>query len=131
MEVFAIAVGGALGALSRYGLGVAVNKLFYSKLPLGTLLVNIIGAFIIGFLWALFTEIDFPKHFKNFALVGFVGSFTTFSTLSLDTIKLINQGHTKLATFYIIATNLIGLLMVLAGYFTYYKAKRLAVAYLN
>ncbi len=92
-QIMAIMIGGALGAAMRY----LVSNGFYSLLgrdfPYGTLAVNVIGSFLMGVLTVLLIdrgEID--PLIKLAILVGFLGSFTTFSTFSMDTLVLINEG---------------------------------------
>jgi CrcB protein len=92
-QIIAIMIGGALGAAMRY----LVSNGFYSLLgrdfPYGTLAVNVIGSFLMGVLTVLLIdrgEID--PLVKLAILVGFLGSFTTFSTFSMDTLVLINDG---------------------------------------
>jgi len=92
-QIMAIMIGGALGAAMRY----LVSNGFYSLLgrdfPYGTLAVNVIGSFLMGMLTVLLIdrgEID--PLIKLAILVGFLGSFTTFSTFSMDTLVLINEG---------------------------------------
>ena len=92
-QIIAIMIGGALGAAMRY----LVSNGFYSLLgrdfPYGTLAVNVIGSFLMGVLTVLLIdrgEVD--PLIKLAILVGFLGSFTTFSTFSMDTLVLINEG---------------------------------------
>jgi len=126
MEVVAVAAGGALGALLRFSVSLLSNKVFPGNYPWATFIVNIIGAFIIGFLWGLFERVEASKHLKNFALIGVIGSFTTFSTLSLDTVKLLQAGQTKAALAYIGVTNILGISMVILGYMAAQRINKIA-----
>ena len=128
MEVVAIAAGGAIGALLRFSVSHLSTKFFASNYPWATFIVNIIGAFIIGFFWGFFERVEVSKHLKQFTLVGLIGSFTTFSTLSLDTIKLIQGCQTKAALTYLGVTNFLGLSMVILGYLSAQKIHKLVLA---
>lgn len=83
-------VGGALGAVARFLLGFVVNQRNMGTFPLGTLVVNLTGTVIIGFLAQTTTRLD-PRVLL-FADVGFVGAFTTFSSFSYETLILLEQG---------------------------------------
>lgn len=90
----AVAIGGALGACCRYGLGEFILHLFGKAFPFATLLVNILGSFVLGVLYGLFlTEHLAVSPWKALISIGFLGAFTTFSTFSLDTILLVQQGE--------------------------------------
>ncbi len=121
MEIVAIAAGGALGALLRFSVAHLSTKFLTPNYPWATFIVNILGAFIIGFFWGIFQRIEVSKHLKQFTLVGLIGSFTTFSTLSLDTVKLLQNGQTKAALAYLGVTNFLGLSMVILGYLSAQK----------
>jgi CrcB protein len=116
MQFIAIAVGGAFGATLRYFLsGVAYNQ-FGETFPIGTLLVNVIGCFLIGFLAQLFEEIIVPPNMRLLILTGTLGAFTTFSTYGLETVKLWQDGELRLALFNFAANNLLGILFVVLGF---------------
>ncbi len=84
--------------------------------PTGTLLVNIIGSFIIGILFGIFDNYRMPPNIKMFMFIGFLGGFTTFSTYALDTMNLFKDGNHKLALFNILSNNILGLVMVIGGF---------------
>ncbi len=111
-----IAAGGAVGALLRYG----VSGMRFSYLdgiyPWGTMTANMIGAFAIGLLWGLFESAPLSTEARSFIFVGIIASFTTFSTYGLETMNLLRDGETKLAFANIIATNVVGLLLVFVGF---------------
>jgi CrcB protein len=92
-EIVAIALGGSLGAIMRYWLSNAVYLWLGRGFPYGTLSVNVIGSFIIGIAFILLTErLTLGAEARAFILIGFLGSFTTFSTFSLETLILVQQG---------------------------------------
>jgi len=116
MKYFWIALGGSLGALLRYGLSGIFQNLINSDFPLGTLSVNLIGAFVIGFFWtAVQSRIEPFPHFNLFLFTGIIGAFTTFSTYTLETLNLVRINEWKLALWNIFLTNILGLLLVFAG----------------
>ena len=88
----AVAVGGAIGAVSRHWLYDAVNGLLGRGFPFGTLAVNVIGSAMMGFLYVwLFDRLNMGTPWRAFLLVGCLGSFTTFSAFSLETLNLLHQ----------------------------------------
>jgi len=109
----AIAVGGALGALFRFWAGSAIQRLAVgSQFPWGTLVVNIAGAFALGF---VLTALPNRSLWTAAIGTGFLGAFTTFSTFSYEVVSLFNRGLATTAAFYL-ATSLIGgIIGVLAG----------------
>lgn len=92
-KVLLVAAGGAFGALGRFYLGALVTRLAGSAFPLGTLLVNVSGSFLIGALFILFYDKGLVSdEFRLAVAVGFLGAFTTFSTFSLETLVLWRDG---------------------------------------
>nr|CAA6802412.1 MAG: CrcB protein [uncultured Thiotrichaceae bacterium] len=92
-QIAGIMLGGAVGALLRFLASNAVYQLFGRTLPYGTLAVNVIGSFLIGLLSMYFIQramLDTPL--AKGLMVGVLGAFTTFSTFSLDTFYLLEQG---------------------------------------
>ena len=89
-----IALGGACGALARFGLAGAVQKTLGSGFPWGTAAVNIIGCGLFGIFWSLAAERGhLSAEFRAFILVGFLGSFTTFSTFISETSQLMTDSE--------------------------------------
>ncbi|MBV6632961.1 MAG: fluoride efflux transporter CrcB [Alphaproteobacteria bacterium] len=99
--ILAVAGGGALGAVSRYGVGVAMGRWLGHGFPVATLTVNIVGSFAMGVLIALLAHYGGGQTLRAFLAVGFLGAFTTFSAFSLDTILLVERGQTGLAAIYV------------------------------
>lgn len=99
--ILAVAGGGALGAVSRYGVGVAMGRWLGHGFPIATLTVNVLGSFAMGVLIALLAHWGGNQTTRAFLAVGFLGAFTTFSTFSLDTITLVERGQTGLAAIYV------------------------------
>ena len=93
-NLLAIAVGGAFGAVGRFASSQWIYSLLGRQFPYGTLFVNFIGSFVMGFLAILLIErIAAGPELRAFLLIGFLGSFTTFSTFSLETINLFSSGE--------------------------------------
>ena len=108
-----VAIGGALGALCRYGIGQVVQA---GNLPVATLLVNVTGSVLIGVLWATFDESQWFQDWGKYLItVGMLGGFTTFSSFSLETLELIRVGELWTALGYVIATVIICVLGVFIG----------------
>ena len=103
-----IALGGAGGALARHWLSNAVHGLAGPHFPLGTLAVNLIGSFCIGVMYVLIVERGLVHpDWRSVAMVGFLGAFTTFSTFSLETIALMENGQGLMAAGYVIGSVLL------------------------
>lgn len=114
-KFIAIFIGGGLGATGRYLTTLACSKIC-ACFPLGTLSVNIIGSFIMGFGFLLFTEkISVPNEFKLFLTVGFCGGLTTFSTFSLDVWNMFFAGEFLKAALYILLSIILSLGALFAG----------------
>ena len=93
MQVLAIAGGGALGALARFYASAGIYRALGRDFPWGTLVVNVLGSFLMGLLFVLFLErLVTGPEVRSAVLVGFLGAFTTFSTFSMETLALIEQG---------------------------------------
>jgi fluoride exporter len=94
LQLLAIAGGGALGALARFFLSNGVYRLLGRDFPWGTLSVNLLGSFAMGLLFVLLLERSLAgPEVRAALLIGFLGSFTTFSTFSLETLTLVEQGE--------------------------------------
>ncbi|MEQ8952926.1 MAG: fluoride efflux transporter CrcB [Gammaproteobacteria bacterium] len=112
----AIALGGAAGATTRYWLSTTVEPFNGSQFPLGTFLVNVIGSFLIGMAFILLLEkIHLAPTWRPLLMIGFLGAMTTFSTFSLETLLLFQQGHYNTALFYVLSSVALCLVATLAG----------------
>ena len=91
-QVFAIAAGGAVGALLRYWASTGVYHLLGRGFPYGTLVVNVVGSLLMGLLYVLLLErMTGSPELRAALLIGLLGSFTTFSTFSIETLNLVEQ----------------------------------------
>jgi len=115
-----IALGGSLGAVTRYLISKHLDKILpYTAIPIGTLAVNVIGALIIGFLFAMFENYLISTELKAFLTIGFLGALTTFSTFSLETINLVKQNEISGALISVALNNILCFAMVIAGSFIF------------
>lgn len=95
-----VAFGGAMGAVSRYLLTGAIYAHWEGRVPVGTLLANVLGSFAIGVVFVLIDRQVIHPDWRGVVMVGFLGAFTTFSTFSLETITLLESGHWCEAAIY-------------------------------
>lgn len=103
--IVTVAIGGAIGSVARYLVGVGSGKLFGFNFPWGTLIINVTGSFLIGLFVGLFAlRWDLAQAWRIFLTVGFCGGFTTFSTFSLDAFYLFERGEAVAAITYIIGS---------------------------
>jgi CrcB protein len=112
-----IGLAGLLGTLARYALSGFIARRFGETFPTGTLVVNIVGSFLAGFLFYLMQERFLVNDIVRTAImIGFLGGFTTFSSFGLQTFTLLRDGEMGLATMNVLVSNVAGLLTVWAGY---------------
>lgn len=107
-----VAVGGFFGAISRFWIGNVAKRIKRTELPIGTLFVNLVGSFFLGYLFA-----GVPEHAYSFLGVGFLGAFTTFSTMNVEAVHLLNEKRITTGVLYLGITYLMGLLLAFWGYF--------------
>jgi protein CrcB len=117
---FWIALGGAIGSVARAWLTLAVARLTGPQFPWGTILINVLGSFIIGFFGKLISSADgrfVPAEARAFVMVGLCGGFTTFSSFSLQTLELFQDGHAGPALGNVALSVGLCLAAVAAGYY--------------
>ncbi len=108
--ILSIAAGGALGAVARYLVMVQTGYIFGFNFPFGTFIVNILGSFLLGVLVEVSATIwSIGGELRAMLVVGFLGSFTTFSAFSLDTLALLERGQTVQALGYAAVSVLLGI----------------------
>jgi CrcB protein len=119
-KIITIALGAALGANARYWLGEWSALRFGNSFPYGTLLVNVMGSFFLGLIVSLLIQwganSSLTPSVRLFLAVGFLGSFTTFSSFSVETLLLLEQGRLILALTNILTNNIVGLILAFSGY---------------
>jgi CrcB protein len=117
MKLFAVAVGGALGASLRYLIAAMTHGYLGHNFPYGTLVVNIIGSAMIGYLVVLIPETEGGIPITRLLLVtGLLGGFTTYSAFSVETLELLQDGHLTKAGLNITTTLFACLFAVWGGY---------------
>jgi CrcB protein len=115
-KLLALAVAGTLGTLARYGLGGLVQRLHESAFPWGTLVVNALGCFLFGVVWALAEErLVISGETRLVLLVGFMGAFTTFSTYAFETSAMLRDAEWLLAASNLLAHNVLGIACFFVG----------------
>lgn len=111
-----VAIGGAAGAMGRYVIGKWALGLWGAEFPYGTLIVNVVGSFVLGFLVTASAErLQLPAILVAFAGVGFCGSFTTFSTYSINTMELAQAGMIGSAVINVLLNNVLCLSAAVLG----------------
>lgn len=114
--IVSIAAGGALGALARHGVNVGAAKSFGLDFPYGTMIVNVVGSFVMGIMIAVFAHLwQPPQSVKLFLLTGFLGGFTTFSSFSLDVVTLFERQDTLIAALYLIGSVVLSITALFAA----------------
>lgn len=116
LKILAIMAGGGLGAAMRHTVFLLVQRPSGPEFPLGTLAANLLGCFLIGFLWSSFEGTRLSNEWRLFLFTGFLGGFTTFSTFARETTQLFKVGEWKTAVAYLTISNTAGILLVIAGY---------------
>lgn len=117
LKLVAVMAGGSIGAASRYILFLGVQRLTGPSFPAGTLSANLLGSFLIGLFWSMFEGSRLTSEWRLFIFTGFLGGFTTFSTFTRETTQLFRVGEWKTALVYAGLSNIIGVTLVLAGYY--------------
>ena len=113
MNWIAVALGGALGAMARYGVSTWLFQASSHKFPYATLTVNVLGSFVMGILFVLIVERSaLPLEMRSLWMIGFLGAFSTFSTFSLDALDLWQNGDLSMALLYVLVTVVLCLLAI-------------------
>ncbi len=116
MDYLWIGLGGFVGANARYVMGRAVADRLGAAFPYGTLVVNLVGAFLVGVLLTVLTErLVADPFWRHLVVVGFLGGFTTFSAYTFEAVALLETGRWPAALLYALGSNALGLLLCLGG----------------
>jgi len=112
-----ISLGAVPGALSRYYITLFFGRLFGTSFPYGTLFINIVGAFLMGLFATVISRLIITYDLYFLVAVGFLGSYTTFSTYALDTSNLLRTRNYKAALLYWLGTPILGFISIEIGIF--------------
>ncbi|MEM7357710.1 MAG: fluoride efflux transporter CrcB [Pseudomonadota bacterium] len=116
MLYLGIVLAGGIGALLRYALGRLAVNLQWTALPFGTLVANLVGCFLIGYLsWVLVHRFQASETLQIVVITGFLGGFTTFSAFSLEAISMFESGANLRAVTYIVLQVVLCIVMCLLG----------------
>jgi len=118
MLIMMIAAAGGFGAIARYGLGGLVQSIAGEDFPWGTVAVNVLGCLLFGVIWGAVVEERWTcsVETRTVILVGFMGSFTTFSTFAAETGQRISDGQWLLALSNVAVQNIVGIAAFLLGW---------------
>jgi len=115
-NILLIAIGGAIGSVSRYGCQKWIYQLFPHPFPLGTFVVNILGSLLIGLFFGLSEKGNIMSpEWRIFLTTGLCGGYTTFSTFSFESLSLLKEGNYVYALMYIVLSVMFGLMAVWLG----------------
>lgn len=121
-DILLVIAGGALGSLLRYLVSVLTHYQTSSPFPYKTLIVNVLGCLLVGFISARFQNHAHQDYLRLFFITGFLGAFTTFSAFSLETVMLYQTGHIRTALMNILASTVSGITAVIGGFWLGSKA---------
>jgi CrcB protein len=111
-----VLVGGGLGALARYVLGMAISARTDGRFPLGTFVINVTGSFVIGLLMTLFTErLQVHTNWRLLLVTGVLGGYTTFSTFEYETFRAVQDGAIWIGLLNAIGSVTVGYMAVWIG----------------
>jgi CrcB protein len=119
LTIILVASGGALGAVLRYLVSSSVQKSFIGTFPYGTLSVNLLGALLMGVLFAYFQHhSSLHDYYKTFLITGLLGAFTTYSTFAMESVLLLQSGEYSKALLSMTLNLLGSILFAALGYIT-------------
>lgn len=116
LRFFIIALGGAIGTLARYIMGGLDYRFSNGVFPISTLVVNVTGSLVIGFLWGVVDRFTISPNTRMFIFIGVLGGYTTFSTFSLETFNLMRDGEYRIAVINVVFSVALSIVAVFAGY---------------
>ncbi|MCL2261421.1 MAG: fluoride efflux transporter CrcB [Fibromonadales bacterium] len=114
---FIVFIGGGLGSVCRYAVGLLAKMLFGGIFPIGTLFVNLLGCFVIGYLSSRFERLFATPEMRNLCFTGFIGGFTTFSAFGLETMNLYRNGSSGAAILNVALSVVLGIALAFAGFY--------------
>lgn len=115
LKYIAIGVGGFLGAIARYALGVYIGSRYGVRFPLGTLVINVSGSFLIGLILTLLARTTASAYWRYLIPIGFIGAYTTFSTFEYETLRAIQDGQVMTGLLNVGLSLVVGFIAVWVG----------------
>ena len=116
LNILLVALGGALGSVGRYLVGLAGVRLGGPNFPWGTLTVNVVGAFFIGLMVEMIARrFEASAELRVFIVTGVIGGFTTWSSFTLDAVALFERGEWTLSAVYLLASLVVSFVAIFAG----------------
>ena len=116
LDLVVVAIGGAIGSVSRYMIGNFITKNYHGSFPIGTFAINILGCFLMGiFMSSLIQREVVDTTWRLFLCVGLLGGFTTFSSFGYEAITMLTQGKTMMAGMYAGCSVVAGLFSAITG----------------
>jgi fluoride exporter len=116
MRYLWVGLGGALGSIARYLVGLLVYERMGTRFPYGTFVINVSGCFVIGLVLAVLDErMGLSPAWREALAIGFVGAFTTFSTFEYETLRAVQHGQAATALTYVVSSLVLGFMAVWAG----------------
>ncbi|MFA5199465.1 MAG: fluoride efflux transporter CrcB [Candidatus Omnitrophota bacterium] len=116
LRFFIIGLGGAIGTVLRYVMGGLDYRFSSGVFPISTLIVNVTGSLVIGFLWGVVDRFAISPNVRLFIFIGILGGYTTFSTFSLETFNLMRDGEYKIAAMNAVLSVVLSIGSVFVGY---------------
>ncbi len=116
LRFFILGLGGAIGTILRYIMGGLDYRFANGAFPVSTLVVNVTGSLVIGFLWGIIDRFEISPNIRLFIFIGILGGYTTFSTFSLETFNLMRDGEYRIAFANAALSVVLSIGAVFAGY---------------
>lgn len=116
LRIFIIGLGGAIGTMLRYFMGGLEYRFSNGVFPVSTLVVNVTGSLVVGFLWGIVDRFTISPNIRLFIFIGVLGGYTTFSTFSLETFNLMRAGEYRIAFFNVAFSVVLCVGAVFTGY---------------
>ncbi len=127
LRFFVVGLGGAIGTLLRYIIGGLDYRFSSGVFPISTLVVNVTGSLVIGFLWGIIDRFAVSPNVRMFIFIGILGGYTTFSTFSLETFNLMRDGEYRIA----VMNAVLSIALSVGAVFLGYLISKMLMIYLN
>lgn len=115
LKYVAVGIGGFLGAIARYALGIYIGSRYGVRFPLGTFIINMSGSFLVGFILTLLDRTTASTYWRYLIPIGFIGAYTTFSTFEYETLRALQDGQLTIGFLNVALSLVIGFVAVWAG----------------